>query len=290
MDKSTLSNYGWIIVTTIIIALMIVLATPFGNYMKDSFTGITEQFTEAANVESGSSYDHSAAELHPSGIIPEGGTYIVDRQYYFEAGSSMPSSPKNEDQYIYGNYCYVLIESGDKTYKAATLEEARIAAKKQFELETGMTFEELLQAAGMTEDEAWATTGLTDDSFVPYSIGWRVHINTAFGGPDNITDKKQVSYGKILESINGVPVKYMNETFSECTSLTVAPVIPKGVTDISSAFYGCTSLTGSVEISANNIDNYASCFAGTTKPITLSGSCPILADIAATASGNVTVQ
>ena len=53
MDRSTLSNYGWIIVTTIIIALMIILATPLGNYMKDSFTGITEQFTEAANVEQG---------------------------------------------------------------------------------------------------------------------------------------------------------------------------------------------------------------------------------------------
>ena len=48
MDKSTLSSYGWIIVSVIIIAVMITLATPFAKGVKDNFIGVTNKFTSEA--------------------------------------------------------------------------------------------------------------------------------------------------------------------------------------------------------------------------------------------------
>ena len=299
MDKNTLSNYGWIIVTTIIIALMIILATPFGNYMKDSFTGITEQFTEAANVEQGiedgviedeNAYNHDAPELHHKDVVPEGGLYVVGRQYYFEEGSGMPNAPQNMDQYVYGDYIYTYSESGDTTYKSSSLEEAREKAKVQIELEEGLAFDELLSMSGMTEDQVWEIYGLTEEMYLPYLAGWRVSLNTSMGAPDDLTDKNQTTYGVILESIAGEPVKFMHDTFANCALLTNAPVLPKGVTTIASIFSNCTSLTGVVRIDSDNITNYDSCFSGTSQPITLTGCCSILSDIAATGSGNVTVQ
>ena len=36
MDKNTLSNYGWIVIAVLVLSVMIALATPFGNYVKDA--------------------------------------------------------------------------------------------------------------------------------------------------------------------------------------------------------------------------------------------------------------
>ena len=36
MDKETLSNYGWIVICVLVLAVMIALATPFGNFVADA--------------------------------------------------------------------------------------------------------------------------------------------------------------------------------------------------------------------------------------------------------------
>ena len=36
MDKETLSNYGWIVICVLVLAVMIALATPFGNFISDA--------------------------------------------------------------------------------------------------------------------------------------------------------------------------------------------------------------------------------------------------------------
>lgn len=33
MDKETFANYGWLVVTVIVVALMIAFASPFGNHV-----------------------------------------------------------------------------------------------------------------------------------------------------------------------------------------------------------------------------------------------------------------
>ena len=42
MDKSTLSNYGWIVVVTLVLAVMLALATPFGEYIGEGVGTIGE--------------------------------------------------------------------------------------------------------------------------------------------------------------------------------------------------------------------------------------------------------
>ena len=87
-------------------------------------------------------------------------------------------------------------------------------------------------------------------------------------------------------------VTSMEETFKDCTGLTTAPEIPNSVTEMNGTFSGCTNLTGEITINANlNSSDGLSCFWRTTKPIQLTGTCPILSKLAETSSnGNVTVK
>ena len=49
MDKRTLSNYGWIVVLTLVLSVMIALATPFGEYVKVATTNALDGFIEVAD-------------------------------------------------------------------------------------------------------------------------------------------------------------------------------------------------------------------------------------------------
>jgi hypothetical protein len=42
MDKSTLSNYGWIVIAVLVLSVMIALATPFGKYIETAVKSTTE--------------------------------------------------------------------------------------------------------------------------------------------------------------------------------------------------------------------------------------------------------
>ena len=79
-----------------------------------------------------------------------------------------------------------------------------------------------------------------------------------------------------------------------CTALTDVDItIPAGVKVLSYAFRGCRNLNGSIEINATNLQRYDDCFLYAcmdSGAVTLTGSCPLLAEIAATnTQGKVTV-
>lgn len=42
MDKSTLSNYGWVVIAVLVLSVMIALATPFGTYISDGVKSTTQ--------------------------------------------------------------------------------------------------------------------------------------------------------------------------------------------------------------------------------------------------------
>ncbi len=42
MDKETLSNYGWIVIAVLVLAVMIALATPFGTFVSDAVKSTTQ--------------------------------------------------------------------------------------------------------------------------------------------------------------------------------------------------------------------------------------------------------
>ena len=81
----------------------------------------------------------------------------------------------------------------------------------------------------------------------------------------------------------------MNSAFRNCTSLVVVLVIPDSIIGMEYTFVNCSSLTGEIEFNANP-NEYYGVFAGTVKPITLTGSSTMLNAIAGTANkGNITV-
>ena len=49
MDKSTLSNYGWLVIVTLILAVMLAFATPFGTYVGDGVVSVANGFVVASN-------------------------------------------------------------------------------------------------------------------------------------------------------------------------------------------------------------------------------------------------
>lgn len=42
MDKETLSNYGWIVICVLVLAVMLALATPFGTFVADAIKSTTQ--------------------------------------------------------------------------------------------------------------------------------------------------------------------------------------------------------------------------------------------------------
>lgn len=42
MDKETLSNYGWIVICVMVLAVMIALATPFGSFVSEAVQSTTK--------------------------------------------------------------------------------------------------------------------------------------------------------------------------------------------------------------------------------------------------------
>ena len=49
MDKETLSNYGWIVICVIVLSVMIALATPFADSIKDAVVKATNGLVSHAN-------------------------------------------------------------------------------------------------------------------------------------------------------------------------------------------------------------------------------------------------
>ena len=51
MDKETLSNYGWVVICVIVLAIMIALATPFGEYIRDGVAQIVNSFNSGLDAK-----------------------------------------------------------------------------------------------------------------------------------------------------------------------------------------------------------------------------------------------
>ena len=87
--------------------------------------------------------------------------------------------------------------------------------------------------------------------------------------------------------------KILSHTFTACTSLKTIPIVPESVSNISYAFYGCSSLTGQLVINANSLSGwepYGACLqnAATNNDcnLVLSGTSTYLQQIYDTKSSN----
>lgn len=111
-----------------------------------------------------------------------------------------------------------------------------------------------------------------------------VNMNTAFG--DCIG----------LQYLPEIPntVTNLNYAFQTCSAATRLPSeVPASVTSMPNAFRNCAKASGTIEINAVTVNDYTACFENTARDsdgLILTGSCPVLAQMAATnTQGKVTV-
>ena len=118
MDKNTLGNYGWVVITVIIISIMIALASPFAVALKGNVVGVTNDFTGR-----------------------------------LEAALDDISNNKEEAS----GFCFMqTIDDGNFRYTYLgyeTEEEFRAGTRSMYEEQLGVSFEDVLEFFGMTEDE-----------------------------------------------------------------------------------------------------------------------------------------
>ena len=60
MDKETLSHYGLILVSIMIVSVLIVFATPFGDYMGNVINNIGQSLTQTQDK---ANYDNAESEM-----------------------------------------------------------------------------------------------------------------------------------------------------------------------------------------------------------------------------------
>lgn len=216
MDKETLSNYGWIVICVLVLAVMLALATPFGDFVADAVKSTTQglfDVNQKALNQTGlipggirdqlfDTQNNNNTELKHNGTIPSGGKYIRYINYRYDS---------NVYDYVYDD---MVIWNGDN----------------------GDSFPET-QDNDRYQYEDYEYTYHEEESGRPaYVSGWNVQLNT------KITDKNQKRYGKILSEINNIPVTSMYETFRNCLNLEIIPEIPNTIKSMVMTFENCQSL------------------------------------------------
>ena len=206
MDKQTLSNYGLLTVVTLILAVMLAFATPFGTYVGDGVVSVANGFVGASdegldednisNLEK--QWDNKLNNNNGgSNDIPDSG-----------AGGITPDEPDippivdEPSVPIVGNG--IIPDGAVYTPKGGTAITGNGTNTFPDTPTTGDTYEE-------------------GDYKYSYNGSWSVKVKST----------SKTSYGEILSKIAGKPVNIMTFTFADCTALTTAPAIPNSITSMS---------------------------------------------------------
>lgn len=280
MDKSTLSNYGWIVIAVLVLSVMIALATPFGGYIeagvKSTVQGLFDTSESALNVvgmtagdgnfedgyQGGSSGDSGTSTpvkdpaLNPDdGTTPQLGDTYETNDYIYCYGYNwcggcedwycncecMEMDPQNTYQYTTSGWA-VRVKNNTKTEYGAICE--TINGKPITSLVcTFICCENLITAPQIPN-----SVNIMWDTFTDC-----LNLKTYVG---SIDDDGDFSNYVIPHSVTN-----MDCTFGNCQSMVIAPVIPDNATRMNSTFYYCTSLT-TAPIIPSNVTMMMETFAG----------------------------
>lgn len=108
MDKETLSNYGWIVICVLVLAVMIALATPFGTFIAGAIKSTTAGFFMVNQNALGSAGININDQLFPNGL-----TLSVDQQ--------LGSDAKQPAEATGTTYTLSGIATSDKGIKSLTV-------------------------------------------------------------------------------------------------------------------------------------------------------------------------
>lgn len=264
MDKQTLSNYGWIIILVLILAVLLALASPFGLFVSDAIKGVTGGF-----------WDVNSAALNVAGID------AGDVGFPAECG-------------IKGHY------QGDGKEHEVAVTECNSGHTYTCECDCWVVPDGGKYYVGVTSTTVGDYTGATKvynageklpcgyvpvdgDTFVlgdyEYRYGATPNVSGAIyswlndseqdGWGVRVLDRTKSTYGEILPSISNVPITSLNNTFCLCSDLTSSPIIPDSVTEMNNTFQYCHKLTIAPKIPSGVTDMYMSfesCYKLTTPP------------------------
>ena len=203
-----------------------------------------------------------------SGVIPEGGTYYVSAtdeggiyqrgdysgaKQTLKSGEAFPEEVKPGDVYVYGDYEYrYQCAYEDIWYTDYTEYNWGVSVWD----ETKTSYEKMLAAI--------------NGKVVDNLIGVYTQCNNMELSPPLPDTAKNLKFAYIYcHSLKEAPVipdgvTIMTSTFDNCDSLKVAPSIPLSVTDISGCFIACSILTVPPVIHENILyayDTFSACYA-----------------------------
>lgn len=239
MDKETLSNYGWIVVLVLVLAVMLALATPFGSFIAGAIKSTTAGLFNVNQAALGSAgidvndmvfenCDHLETEIRNATDTYTGDTCCKNCGKVMATGQTVrPKIPEGGTYYVgvtststNSLYSYTA-KYGPGEEFPETITNGDVYVYGDYEYRYNMYY---------------YTDGTTKK--------WQNNTSQGGWGVDTKSNSK-TSYGEILSNINGCTVNTIKYTFAECSSLKSdgIPAIPSCITDMSHTFWKCTSVT-----------------------------------------------
>ena len=261
MDKETLSNYGWIVICVLVLAVMIALAGPFGNFVADAVKSTTQGLfdvnqnaLEAAGIVI---VDNDFTDDEGGVIVPEvnANGFYYDQPYKGEFNS--------DDAVVFfrenGTFDIVLINyfevlSGTYTVNENTVLFNTIIGTATGTIGSNGTEIHIAELNSTFKSEIGDKSIWMDDEYI------YVFDSELNGYAVNaVISKSKSTYKAIPSSVNGASVVSIVAAFSECRSMTTAPTIPNSVKIIGEfAFLECENLTNiTLPNSITEIDDFA---------------------------------
>ena len=210
MDKETLSNYGWIVICVLIIAVMVALASPFGSYIRSGIENTTQGL-----------YDTERTAMGIAGLK-------VNKQKFHTFTTNFEYSIKNKEmptEFAYGDYIYIRSGSNGNYTWSVRLNTSY----------TGNSDDYTFGFDVKSTDREQTSYGKILESAFGYPI---TNLHELFRGCSSLTDCVEIPYA-------ATDISYM---YYGCSSLTVAPEIPDYVSNMKYTFYGCCSIVSAPEI------------------------------------------
>lgn len=123
MDKNTLSQYGWVVIALIILIILITLATPFGNYIKNAVSASTEAMENKVKTtftNAGINIADFPTKINGTGndeaLVPE---LVIDTSQPYAANAVIRKDSSILDGYdgvLYGYDIYDVIPDCEEFY------------------------------------------------------------------------------------------------------------------------------------------------------------------------------
>ena len=266
MNKETVSHYGWIVVLSLVMAVLIAFTTPMGKYVGMAASNIIRGFGRT-NINAMSDKNINdmqqkwqdtideldnnmiKTDLKQNGKMPSNTTYAKADGTTLSGnnGDSYPSSPSDGDVVVFENtYKY--------TYSADENGWSMITINKDLNVYPGI-FTQIANKDIVNLKRAFkGCINMIQSPAIPSTVK---NLNSTFYGCSSLIDVTDLpdsvdEYGLTLtfancESLTGVPklptgAKSLRGTFEHCKNMSQPPILPEDTIELDATFMYCTSL------------------------------------------------